>query len=129
MLKVICPFANQTSGLHYLLYDIKGLRESSHLKKRNHLELVPLAQTHQKISISSNVSKNASDSNIIVVGHLPSALGYVRPSTFNHGHLETLSPVQRCLGCSGFFPGDLGDHGTTELCHLAKVFRKIFHLQ
>jgi hypothetical protein len=94
MLKVIFPFANHTSELHNLLYISKSLRECPHLKK-NHLELVPLAQTHQKSSMTSKALKNTSASNILFVGYLPSAQESVRPSTSKHGHLETLPAVQR----------------------------------
>ena len=82
--------------------------------KKNHLELVPLAQTHQKSSMSSKASKNPSASNILVVGLLPSALGSTRSSTSKYEHLETLPAVQRSLGCLAFSPGALGVQGTTE---------------
>jgi hypothetical protein len=82
--------------------------------KKNHLELVPLAQTHQKSSMSSKASKNPSASNILVVGLLPSALGSTRSSTSKYEHLETLPDVQRSLECLAFSPGALGVQGTTE---------------
>uniref|UniRef100_A0A9L6KDT8 Uncharacterized protein n=4 Tax=Mus musculus TaxID=10090 RepID=A0A9L6KDT8_MOUSE len=82
--------------------------------KKNHLELVPLAQTYQKSSMSSKASKKPSASNIIVVGQLPSALGSARSLTSKHEHLKTLPAVQRSLGCLAFSPGALGVQGTTE---------------
>ncbi|XP_038956234.2 mucin-17-like [Rattus norvegicus] len=85
-----------------LLY-FEGSVGKSTLKK-NHLELVPLAQVYPKNSMSSKASKNLSGSNTLAEKLLPSTIQSPRPSKSKKGYLETLPLAQRSLGCSATSP-------------------------
>lgn len=105
----------------------KGSKGKS-TSQKHHLEVVPLAQTYLKTSISSKESKSPSASSTLAGEHFPSALGSLAPSKSNQLYLETLPTVQMPLGYSASSPRALCVQGTIEPLPSGQGVKKAFSI-